>query len=439
MLFCTSVNAQDPETNTFHFGLDECIQYAFEHQYAIRTAEADVDIAQSQIRETIGQGLPQISGTVQFQDYVKLPVTLLPGAIAGEPDQEFIPVTFGTQYDLSLGVEAEQLLFDGSYLVGLQASKVYKELSTKNLQRSKIETAVEVAKAYYTALVTEERLELTDANLERIGEQLDETRKMYESGMAEEIDADRLQVEYNNAVTEKKNLVRMANMNVLLLKFQMGMPVTAELTLKESIDDIKFEPAVLNEVVQPEDRIEYSTLLTQERLNELDLKRYKSEFLPKLSAFGSYTRQGQDNKGAALFNGDAFFFSTGVIGLRLTVPLISGGQKFQKVRQANLELLKTQYEMENMRNSISLEVRQSTVDYINSVESMENQERNMELADKVSNVARIKYSEGVGSSLEVTTAETSLKEAQTNYINALYDALISKIELQRAKGELNYE
>src|SRR5690606_24971448 len=274
------------------------------------------------------------------------------------------------------------LLFDGSYFVGLQASKVYKELSEKNLRRSRIETAIAVSKAYYTTLVTEEQLQLADVNIARLKRQLDETQALYENGFAEKIDMDRLQVMYNNTLTERENLTRLAALNIQMLKFQMGMPIQHELKLKETIDDIQFEPVLLlNEDMDPSNRIEYSLLETQASLNELDLKRYKSTMLPRLEAFGSYNRMGQENQFGDLFNGDGQYFPTTVVGLRLTIPLIGGGQKWQQIRQAKLSLRKTENELDNLKNAISLEVKQANTNYINSLESMANQERNMELAE----------------------------------------------------------
>ncbi|MFS8617447.1 MAG: TolC family protein [Solitalea sp.] len=439
LLSLTAAKAQDT-VSSFTFNLEECIDYAFNNQYGVKNAELDVEMAESVVKETIGGGLPQVSGGMNFQDYLKLPTQLIPGEFFGQEPGTYIPVQFGTQFALTYGLEATQLLFDGSYFVGLQASKVYKELSEKNLRRSRIETAIAVSKAYYTTLVTEEQLQLADVNIARLKRQLDETQALYENGFAEKIDMDRLQVMYNNTLTERENLTRLAALNIQMLKFQMGMPIQHELKLKETIDDIQFEPVLLlNEDMDPSNRIEYSLLETQASLNELDLKRYKSTMLPRLEAFGSYNRMGQENQFGDLFNGDGQYFPTTVVGLRLTIPLIGGGQKWQQIRQAKLSLRKTENELDNLKNAISLEVKQANTNYINSLESMANQERNMELAEEVYRVAQIKYSQGVGSSLEVTTAETSLKEAQTNYINSLYEALIAKIDLQKATGTIETE
>src|SRR5690606_810500 len=296
LLSLTAAKAQDT-VSSFTFNLEECIDYAFNNQYGVKNAELDVEMAESVVKETIGGGLPQVSGVMNFQDYLKLPTQLIPGEFFGQEPGTYIPVQFGTQFALTYGLEATQLLFDGSYFVGLQASKVYKELSEKNLRRSRIETAIAVSKAYYTTLVTEERLQLTDVNIARLKRQLDETQALYENGFAEKIDMDRLQVMYNNTLTERENLTRLAALNIQMLKFQMGMPIQHELKLKETIDDIQVEPVLpLNEDRGPSNRIEYSLLETQASLNELDLKRYESTMLPRLEAFGSYNRMGQENQ-----------------------------------------------------------------------------------------------------------------------------------------------
>jgi outer membrane protein len=176
-------------------------------------------------------------------------------------------------------------------------------------------------------------------------------------------------------------------------------------------------------------------LQTQKKLNELDVKRYKSLFLPSLAAFGSSTQNFQADNFGDLYDRR---FPTTVIGLRLSVPIFSGGQKLYDLRNAKLESLKTDNNLINLANSIDLEVSQARTTYLNGQKSLENQKRNMDLAKEVLRVTKVKYDQGVGSSLEVTTAETSLKEAQNNYINALYDMLINRVNLDKALGNINF-
>lgn len=438
ILFCIALAiptmAQQKDT-TASFSLQEAIAYAQKHHVSILNAKIDEEIASNTVKQTIGIGLPQLSGNATFQDFLKLPTSLLPGEVFGEPGKQ-IPVQFGVKYNSTVGLELNQLLFDGTYLVGLKASRTYKELSVKNSSRTKIETAVAVAKAYYAVLVSNEQLSLLDANLDRLKKSLNDTKELFKNGFVEKIDVDRLSVLNNNLITERENVIRLLALNVNLLKFQMGMTIGSQLTLTDKIEDVGLEKTgIINTEGSYVKRIEYSLLQTQKKLNELDIKRYKSQFLPSLSAFGSTSANFQDNSFADLY--DRRFPST-VIGLRLSVPIISGGQKLYQLRNAKLTAVKTQNELNNLENAINLEVSQAQTTYLNGQQSLENQKRNMDLAKEVLRVTKVKYEQGVGSSIEVTTAETSLKEAQNNYITALYDMLINKVNLDKALGNIIY-
>ncbi len=433
LCYALSSKAQKADT-TANFSLKEAINYTQKHQSAILNAQIDEEIAKNTVKKTIGIGLPQLSGNASFQDFLQIPTSLLPGEVFGQPGTQ-IPVKFGVKYQSSAGLELTQLLFDGSYIVGLQASKTFKELSNRNLKRTRIETSVAVTKAYYSVLVSNEQLSLVDANLERLKKSLNDTEAFFKNGFVEKIDVDRLSVLKNNLETERENVIRLLALNVNLLKFQMGMPVKSTLTLTDTIGALQMEPTtVVSDTTAYRSRIEYSLLETQKKLNELDLKRYKSQYLPSLVAFGSTSKSFQSNNFSNLFDQS---YPTTVVGLKLSVPLISGGQKLYQVRNAKLEVLKTANTIANLQNGINLEISQTQTSYINGMRSLENQKRNMELAKDVLRVTKVKYEQGVGSSLEVTSAETSLKESQNNYINALYDLLINKVNLDKALGKIN--
>ncbi|WP_395802315.1 TolC family protein [Daejeonella sp.] len=429
-----TVEAQQSDT-TISFSLKEAIDYAQSHQVSVLNASIDEEIAKNTVKKTIGIGLPQVNGNVNFQDFLKVPTSLLPGEFFDKPGTQ-VPVRFGVQYQSSIGIEVSQLLFDGSYLVGLQASKTFKELSNKSLKRTRIETAVAVTKAYYSVLVSNEQLSLLDANISRLKKSLNDTQALFANGFVEKIDVDRLKVLNNNLETERENVIRLLELNVNLLKFQMGMNIHSKLKLKDSIASLQVEESInLNDTTSYQNRIEYSLLQTQKKVNELDVKRYKSLFLPSLVAFGSSLQSLQSQNFSALFDRS---FPTTVVGLRLSIPILSGGIKNYQVKNAKLELLKTENNLINLKNGINLEVEQAQTVYRNGLKSLENQKRNMELAQEVLRVSKIKYEQGVGSSIEVTSAETSLKESQNNYINALYDLLINKVNVDRALGKIVY-
>lgn len=430
------VQAQVTDSLNYKFSLKEAIDYALNHQSAVLNAKIDEEIAKNEVKRTVGTGLPQVSTTFNFQDYLKVPTSLLPGEFFGQPGTQ-IPVKFGVKYNSSAGIELNQLLFDGTYIVGLQASKTYKELSVRASTRTKIETVVAVTKAYYSVLVNKEQLKLVDANLVQLTKSFNDTEAMFKNGFAEKIDADRLLVLKNNLETERENATRLLSVNIDLLKFQMGMPVVATLEPTDKINDVRAQPAavVMADTSAYKARIEYSLLETQKKLNLLDVKRYKSAFLPTLKGFASATKSFQSDNFSNLYDQN---YPTSVIGLTLSWNLINGGQRIYQMRNAKLVVRQTENQMEDLKNGIVNEISANQKLYANSQRSLENQERNLKLAEEILRVTRIKYEQGIGSSLEVTTAETSQKEAQNNYITALYNLLINKVDLDKATGKINY-
>ncbi len=436
--FSSSIIAQTSTKKTFVFDLDDCIEFAYVNQTDVLNANLDVAIAVSKVKETIGIGLPQVTANLNFQDFLKRPTTLLPGEFFGQPTGTTVPVKFGTKFNTVYGLEATQLLFDGNYLVGLQAAATFKQLSNKILQRTKVETAVAVSKAYYSVIVNTERLTLLDANVARLTIVLNETDQLFKNGFAEKIDVDRIRVLYNNLITERDRAQQFAALGIDLLKFQMGMNIDDELKLKQTANDLTFEPlADLGIDVNPNDRIEYSVFNTVFELNKLELKREKVTFLPAISGFANTNKSIQTDEFKSIFNGDANSFPTTVVGLRVTLPLIGGFQKQQRIKQAKLVVEKSKNDLFKLESSIKIEVSNAATNYITSVQSLENQKQNIQLASEIYRISKIKFDEGVGSSLEVTTAETSLKEAQNNYLSALFDALIAKTELLKATGKIN--
>lgn len=429
-------SAQSLPDSTLSLTLQDCINYAYEHQDSMKNARLDIKSAAYKVKETIGIGLPQINGSAQLMDYIKIPTTLLPGEFFNQPGT-FIPVKFGVKYQSTTALELNQLLFDGSYIVGLQASKTYKELSQRSFTRTKIQTNVSVTKAYYQVLVSDEQIGLLDANINQLKQQLHETQEQNKSGFVEKIDVDRLTVQYNNLVTTRENTVRLLALNYQVLKFQMGMPVDNKLVLLDKISNVQLEntPEVAaQDTGAYHNRIEFNLVETQKKLYELDLKRIKSQFLPSLSAFANTSLSFQDNRFSNLYSQN---YPSTYIGLRLNVPIFSGFQKINQVRQADITVQKTQNSLNNLKNAFNLEANKSRIFFINSLQSFRNQKNNQELAREVLRVTKIKYEQGVGSSIEVTQAQTALEDADNKYIQALYDALISKVDLEKSTGKIN--
>jgi len=222
---------QAKDTTNYAFSLQQSIDYALQHQSSIINSQYDEQIADQKVKEIRGIGLPQINGDLDAKDFLEIPTQLIPGEFFGGPPGTFVGLKFGTKYNATGEIDASQIVFDGSYLVGLQAAKVYKELSTINTQRTKIDVAEAVTKAYYSVLVSQEQLKLITANIDRLESLQKETKVMFDNGFAEQIDLDRITVTYNNTLVEKEKTDRLIQLSYGLLKYQMGMNQNQQLSL----------------------------------------------------------------------------------------------------------------------------------------------------------------------------------------------------------------
>ena len=416
--------------------LDEAVQYALVHNQTLLNAKLDVTAAEGFVKENIASGLPQINANIDLADNFELPTSFVPGEFFGGAPGEFIPVQFGTKYSGNATLSATQMVFDGVFFVGLEAAKTYQELSSKAQVQTEIDVVVNVTKAYYNVLVNKLTLELVEKNYGRLDTLLNETKAMRESGFAEGIDVSRVQVQFNNIRVNLSNSKKMLEVAEYLLKFQMGMPVsegielTDELTLEmfSDIDESQFSY---------DNRIEYSILQTQERLAQLDIRRTNVGYLPKLDLYANLGAVAGTGAGASLFNIGNEWFGFGIVGLRMNIPIFDGLIKHHSSQQKKVKLEQVYNSYDQLRNSIDLEVEQTRIAYANSVDFMNMQLENMKISEEVYDVTKTKYQQGVGSNIEVINADADFKEAQTNFFQALYSALISKVDYEKALGKLN--
>lgn len=423
------------DTSSYVFSLKQSVDFAMQEQTSVRNAILDEQIAKYKVWEIAGIGLPHLNSSFDLKDFVEIPTSLIPGEFFGGPPGSFIPVKFGTQYNATAGISASQLIFDGSYIVGLQATKVYLELSQKQTQRTKIEASVAVTKAYYTVLVNEERMKLIDANVEKLKKLKDDTKALYENGFVEKLDYDRVEVAYNNLMAERDKVVRLLDLGMALLKYQMGMDQGAKLTLSDKLADVNFQP-----VVSPADkfnyssRVEYGLLESARKGYQLQLRKDRFTRLPSIAAYGSIQAQAQRTEFDFLDSKSQPWYPIGVIGVQFNLPLFNGMTTHYRIQQDKVELMKAENNMRMLERSIDLELSNARTQLQNASVSLEMQKKNIALAEDVFNTAKKKLDAGVGSNTEVLNAQTALKEAQTNYFNALFDAIVAKVDYDKATG-----
>jgi outer membrane protein TolC len=420
------------------FSLKQAVDYAITHQVQVKNSQIDLLNASAKINEIKAMGLPQVNGSVALTNNIVLQRAFIPARIfnPNAAEGELIAAKFGVDNSGFASVGLSQLMFDGTYLLGLKASSVYKDLAVKSVTQSKQQVAENVAKAYYGILVNEKRQGLLSLNVARLDTLLKETRELNKQGFVEKIDVQRLDVQANNLRTELDNVNRLQELSYSLLKFQMGYPMEEPIRITESLE--KIELATFNVSTKGDfnytNRIEYSILQTQENLAELDLKSIKAGYLPRLVFNANYGYNAGANGFSDLLSKQ--WFDNAAVTVALQIPIFDGFSKKYKAVQSENNLQKVRQSYGLLKSSIDMQRTQASITMKNALESMKEQKANLDLANEISRVTRVKYQNGVGSNLEVLNAESSIKESQANYFTALYNALIAKVEVEKANGTL---
>jgi outer membrane protein len=439
-LVLMTYNAKAQEANKSSFSLQEAIEYSMKHSSVQMNAELDLKNAEYKKKEVTGLGLPQITGSIDVKDYIKIPTSLIPGDFVGQPGT-YIPVQFGTKYNATAGVSASQLIFSSDYIFALKASKEFMNLSRIGVNRSKADLVAQVSKAYYTVLITKQRINLLDANISRVKKGLGDTKAANAQGLTEGIDVEQREVQYNNLTTEREKMIQLIAMAESILKFQMGYNVSDAITLSDSlnVNSESFQPLSVGKADFSQ-RPDYQFLKANQTLLDIDVKRLKWGYLPTLAAYGSYQLNSQRNQfdffSTDKNNPTKQWFKIALIGATLNLNIFDGLQRHYKIQQAKVAAMKNTNLLRLVEQQTDLESNTSVIAYNNAYATLLSQKRNIELAQHVVEVTQKKYINGVGTNLEVVMAEASLLEAQTNYYGAVYDVLSARIDYQKAIGAL---
>jgi outer membrane protein TolC len=443
---------------TYRMSAQEAKEYALQHVYEIKNLKIDRQIQDAKNREITGQALPQVNGTISAQHFFNIPVTLLPDFVTpqvygvlekegvqdgtgspivkpNEPPQ-FFPAQFGVPWQASAGFSFQQLLFQPDVFVGLQARSTalkYADLNVK-LQEDSVKSMV--LRSYYSVLIAEKRMVYLDSSIKRLEKLLSDQQKLYNSGFAEKLDIDKTTVNLNNLQATLNQFKNLIYVGYASLKFSMGLNQRDTLLLTDSLSAEAVKSELLSSAdFRYEDRTEIQLLNTVTELQQLDLKRYKLQYAPTLAAYWNFS-------GNALRQEFNFFdfsqpwFKTSVAGINLNLPIFDGLQRHYRVKQAKYSLDKTKNNKENLERVIDFQ-REAAVNVLrNSLTTLDIQERNLKLAEKVFNTTKKKYEQGIGSSFEILQADTDFQNAQSNYFQALYDAVNAKITYYRSLGKL---
>ncbi|MGE0561258.1 MAG: TolC family protein [Flavobacteriales bacterium] len=420
------------------FTLKQAQEYALKNNYQRVSAEKDVLIAKKKVMETTGIGLPQVTAEAQFQNFLDLPVSLVPASAFNPlaPKDEFAELKFGTDYNTTAKLTATQLLFDGSYIVGLQASRTYKSLTEKSLEKTELMVREDVAQAYYLGLVADVNLKILEEIVTSTSKLYEETQRIYQEGFVEEQSVDQLRLTLNNINNSLTEAKRQKEIALNLLKFQMGMELLTNISLADNIDVLltAVDPSdALAKEFKAENHIENQIIKVNEDLMKLNLRKEKYAFAPQVAAFFNHQQQNMSNK-FEVFSGGKWYPST-LWGLSIKLPIISGGMRLAKVGQARLDYEKAMNTSKQVEQSLLLKVQQAKSNYTSSYSIYLNQKDGLQIAEKINNNSMKKYTEGVISSMELMQSQTQYLETEAKYIKSLLDLLNASSQLNIALGK----
>jgi len=408
--------------DTLKLSVVEAQNYAIENNRTVKSAKIDIEIAKKKVWEITATGLPQFSATADYQHLFKVPVADFGGQ----------SVELGVANNTTFNFTLSQLVFSGEYLVGLQASKVYKELSDKSYIKSEQTIKESVATSYYLVLVAEENLRVLNESLKAVDQIYLEISKMNQQGFNEETDVDQMKINKSNLMTVITSLKSQKEVAIKLLKLQLGIDFKQEVLLKDSLAGIVTQgnfQFLSSSEFNIENNIDFELMKTQEGLMALSYKREKSKFLPTISAF--YRHQELLKTPVLNFN------PKDVGGISVSFPIFTSGQRISKVGQARLDFEKSTLNKENVGQGLVLDFEKARNDYQTAFSNFSTNKESMELGKKIYDKTMIKYRSGVSSSLELTQNQNQYLTAESNYYNSVLTLLSAKAKLERILTKSN--
>ena len=434
-VFSTNIQAQQNDKPIHNFSLEDCVGFAKKNNVQVKNSLLAIEAQIQTNREIRSAALPTINSSFSTTDYTTIPTSLLPGQIFGGAAGTFIPVQFGTKFNANYGATFQQLLFDGQVFIALQARAASLEMVNNNAALTEENIKANIYKIYYQLSASKTQLNILDANIERIKKLAHDAEIMYKNGFAEKLDVDKVSVQLNNLQTEKIKADNSVAIGFMGLKMLMGMPVKDSLVLTDIINEQSLNSDILVENdFQYSIRKDYQYLNTIRKLNQYNVQRYQLSYFPTISVSGAYSKNAQRSEFDFLKGGQ--WFTTSLISLNVNLPIFNGFSTDAKIKRTKIELQQTENQLAALKNTIDNELTQAKLNYMSSVATVQFQKKNMQLAENVYQQTKKKFEIGTGSNTEISAAQADLVSAQNNFMNALYSALIAKVDLLKASGKL---
>jgi outer membrane protein TolC len=432
LLTLFSISFGYSQEQTYSFTLEEAIQFALENNYAAINADRDIIDAQKQKWETIAGGLPQISGALSYQNQLKQPVSLLPAELVGGAAGDFIPVIFSQPQSATATATLTQQIFDGSYIVGVQATKAFLSYSNNNKEKTVLEVRKQVVEAYGNVLLAKESVEILEKNKSTLEKNVYETSKLYENGLGEQESVDQLQITLSSIENQLQNALRLKEITLQMLNISMGLDLSSPTQLQENLEDLtvsKIDLGLLNYDFNINENVDFKLAenLNQQRYYEWKLA--KSRALPTLNAFVNYGSSAYSNT-FDFFSSDQQWFDSSILGFDLSIPIFSSLKRNASTQRAKIALEKAKTQLTEAEQQIRLQLENAKNNYTLAIANYETAKQNLILSERIENKNQIKYKEGLATSFELRQAQTQLYTTQQEFLQSMVEVINKKTELE---------
>jgi outer membrane protein TolC len=423
------VLAQD--NPVLEFSLEEAVEHALLYNNTAQNSTSDVRLAQLQKWQTTSTGLPQINANISYNNWIQQQISLIPAEFFGGNVGEFTEVAFGTKQTMNGTLTISQKIFDGSYLVGLQAAKVYLEISKNAQEKTYTELRKAVTNSYGNILLTEENIKILNANIAVIEKNIEDLEKVYENGMTEEENIEQLQLTRSGLISAKNYNLTLKGLAYAMFNLTIGVDTNATVVLSDSMEDLIALSEIKNTSINKnsvENAIDFKIARNDLKSKELLLKLEKSKALPTINAFVNGTYSGNSNNFDFLDQSQKWFGAS-MFGLNMSIPLFSSLGRSALTQKAKINLEKSERDLNNLRQQILVKIKSAENDLSFAKQDLVNKKQGLDLAKRIEQKNQIKFFEGLASSFELSQAQTQLYTAQQQYIQAMLYVLNKHIAL----------
>jgi len=420
---------EQPSATPASLTLIQAQDYALKNAFQIKSAQYDKSSADFTSDELLGIGLPQVNASVQYQNFIDLPTSIIPGDFFGAPGQD-VKVQFGVPHQMTVGLSASQLLFDGTWLVGLQASKAYAELQRKNITKSEVEIRAKTAEAYSVALTTQANVTVLRELLTNMQQLLSDTEAMQKAGYSEQQDVDQLMLSVNELMIQIGYTEQYVNITKDILKFTIGMPLSNEISLTDTWESLTANEGDDVLAFNPSNNIDVQLVENGLLMQQLNVKSKKAALMPNFGAFYNLQTQGLRDE-FDYFDTSLPWFPIQLWGLQLNIPILSGGTKSKTIKKTEVEVQRLTDMVSMTKEAVQLEYNTATTELSFSKKNMTQAKANLELAKSILNKEQVKYREGLSNSFNITQRNQQVINAQSAYVKAAISHMNAQTKLNK--------